>query len=691
MSKISTLLVTAALVAPTLAWAQGPTKRVASPSQISATSTYKSRLQQELTVEDPSLMRARPYTPGQQQTLSPNGKTAAVAPIQLATSSNALTAIRASQNQVVAVDSLDMVAFIHRQDITIWGGGTNDNGKYRYDVSIDGGSTFNNDIGALQTVFTNYGRYPQITAYKTPTAGAGPLNANFVWNGPTNRFPTPGWIGHVYGFADVATSGSPASTEHYLFDNEATLLPGGLCQGQPGEFWTVDFQFDGTNVMDSIYVMKGTYNSSTDDIDWVIAHRVAPGYDKTADGTATAIGPNIAFSPDGQHGWIGILSNIGTDPKNSTIFPVFFHSTDGGDTWGAPVEVDLDQFAWIADSLQSLWVDSLGNPASSGEATTAFDFDITVDNYGQVHMGVVIGTTGAGQAFSISSGLAKFYADVHSTPTGWDVAYIAPVLTFRGEFGTPNVVTQDNFAQISRTEDGSIIFYSWADSDTAQFTGNMNGVGLGVSDNIAPNLRIGARRVVDGAMAYPKLVTDGDLVWEGRMLIPTMAPTVIQTGNRYELPIVALELLQNDANLQTQFWYFGKDAYFEFGGGESEWCDPSGMNLGWSSWAFAGGNTACTATSQNPIDGQSDIVLHQSFPNPTAGNTVIRFELPAATELQMDLVNIYGQQVGVLAQGSFKAGVHDVTVSSSELAAGVYFYNLRAEGKVITKKMIVTK
>jgi hypothetical protein len=85
------------------------------------------------------------------------------------------------------------------------------------------------------------------------------------------------------------------------------------------------------------------------------------------------------------------------------------------------------------------------------------------------------------------------------------------------------------------------------------------------------------------------------------------------------------------------------------------------------------------------------IVLTQSYPNPTNNDAVIRFVLPAATNVQMDLVNVYGQTVATLANGQYSTGAHDVTVETSQLASGIYFYNLRTEGAVITKKMIVSK
>ena len=85
------------------------------------------------------------------------------------------------------------------------------------------------------------------------------------------------------------------------------------------------------------------------------------------------------------------------------------------------------------------------------------------------------------------------------------------------------------------------------------------------------------------------------------------------------------------------------------------------------------------------------VLLHQSFPNPTTGEATIKFDLSASTSIKMDLVNMYGQQVATLATGTYSAGSHEVIANTSNLASGVYFYNLHAGNEVYTKKMVVVK
>lgn len=688
-----TTLVAGLLLAPSLMFGQGDRKSkvVISQDALNKTASYQAKKDQALRFEDPSMMTANPvisnYTP------SPSGKVNAVNPVAVGRASNAFTCLRGEQNQVWASDSYDMVLFMHRHDVTIWGGGGTENGKYRYDFSLDDGSTFVSDIGTMQNIYTNFGRYPNTTVYQDGTSGNPFTDLKVLYTGPTNSFPTPGWIGHVYGVSELTTTNPPANTptEHYLFDTDNTLLPGGLCEGLDGEFWSVEVQWDGSTEMDSLRVMKGTWNPVTSDVDWITYAKVDAMYDKSYDGSIAVVGPNVAFSPDGMTGYIGYLANIttGTGTNNSNLNPCFIKTTDGGVTWGTPIEANLDAIPWISDTLQTLWitVDTVSgdtNPASSGMATCAFDYDITVDKNGNPHMAVVIGT--AADGFAISSGLAKFVGDVWSPDGGatWNCKYIAPALCFRGDFGINDPITMDNYVQIATDEAGDRIFISWEDTDTAAVTGpTMNGVGFGVVDQLAPNLRIASWRISDGFQTCPQLVTDGDFLWEGRSLMSTMSPTVLNPGglDNYHMPIVSLEMVTGSPGDPCQFHYFGNDAIIN----ESDYVDPLSLILTWDNIL-----TGCTTVD---IDDEvaSDIQLFQSYPNPTTGEAAIMFELPATMNVTLDVVNMYGQQVATLIDTELGSGMHEAVINTSDLSAGVYFYNLRTKDQVLTKRMVVAK
>ncbi|MEY3445237.1 MAG: hypothetical protein RLZZ519_3518 [Bacteroidota bacterium] len=684
MKKFTTLAL-AGLVASSV-FGQSPEKQkfVASPEQM-AKSVQNVKDMMYFYDETQPIVKAMLLN-NQGPTITTNGKVSAVSPVTIGTAGNAFTCLRGEQTQVSVNNDLDMVTFTHRNNQTVFGGIS---GHLRYDVSIDNGSTFSSEIGVLNPTSSAFAaRYPNGLIYN-PAGNTNPLDAKVVYVAPTVN--ANAWDGHVNGVSSVSPGGSPTITEHESFQTTGTYLPGGLTEGLPGEFWAIDNEWDGAGFPGEINVYKGTYASG--DVTWASAGQLVPNHYTGFDGTPSMVGPNLAASPDGSVLWIGWLGDLVGGP-DSTYQPCFSKSTDNGATWSTPVAYNLNAEAWVADSLQSLWIDSLGNPASTGRATSTFDFDLTVDGNGNPHMAIVVASGSSSStpdpSYSVYPGLAKFVADVYSTDGGatWDIAYISPVLTFRTiTFGaTASTVSMDNFPQICRSEDGGFVFFSWADSDTALVTGNANGIGFGESDNLAPNLRIAGRNVNTGEQSYPQLITDGDLIWEGRALYPTMGNVAVNgAANCWNLPIVILEMPGGEPVDPANFYYFGNDAEIC----ASTMCEPASMSLSWDAFAFSGATPPCAVGVDNNVE--SNVVLGNAFPNPTADQSVITFELPAISNVSLDLVNVYGQQVAVLANGEFAAGAHRVVANTEKLASGVYFYNLRTNGQVISKKLVVSK
>ena len=94
----------------------------------------------------------------------------------------------------------------------------------------------------------------------------------------------------------------------------------------------------------------------------------------------------------------------------------------------------------------------------------------------------------------------------------------------------------------------------------------------------------------------------------------------------------------------------------------------------------------------------SGYTLEQNFPNPVStgtlsGNseTVIRFELPVAGNIRLDVFNTSGEKVATMVEGFREAGVHSHRFNAKGLASGIYFYTLEAGGKRLTGKMMLLR
>lgn len=79
------------------------------------------------------------------------------------------------------------------------------------------------------------------------------------------------------------------------------------------------------------------------------------------------------------------------------------------------------------------------------------------------------------------------------------------------------------------------------------------------------------------------------------------------------------------------------------------------------------------------------------FPNPTNDNATMFFNLVEDENINLEVVNMMGQQVVVKSFGQMLSGNHRVEIPASELASGFYFVNLRTNGGIVSTKMQVVK
>jgi hypothetical protein len=88
--------------------------------------------------------------------------------------------------------------------------------------------------------------------------------------------------------------------------------------------------------------------------------------------------------------------------------------------------------------------------------------------------------------------------------------------------------------------------------------------------------------------------------------------------------------------------------------------------------------------------------LDQNLPNPFNPKTMIRFALPNTGNARLDVFDVEGRRVRVLADGNHEAGEHELTWDGRDdagrsLSSGVYFYRLQAEELNETRKMLLLK
>ena len=118
-----------------------------------------------------------------------------------------------------------------------------------------------------------------------------------------------------------------------------------------------------------------------------------------------------------------------------------------------------------------------------------------------------------------------------------------------------------------------------------------------------------------------------------------------------------------------------------------------------SDWLNSPKEIPVTNVTQGQIP--SYVTLYQSEPNPfipgrNGTETAISFSLPNGTPVSLNIFDVKGRLVTTLVSGYRAQGPHQVpwdgkNARGRRVASGVYFYQLRAGGQAISRKMVLLR
>jgi hypothetical protein len=83
--------------------------------------------------------------------------------------------------------------------------------------------------------------------------------------------------------------------------------------------------------------------------------------------------------------------------------------------------------------------------------------------------------------------------------------------------------------------------------------------------------------------------------------------------------------------------------------------------------------------------------LSQNYPNPFNPSTVINYQIPHAAKVTIKIYDIIGNEVSTLVDGHKAVGSYSVTYNASDLASGIYIYELRSNEFISRNKMMLIK
>lgn len=87
----------------------------------------------------------------------------------------------------------------------------------------------------------------------------------------------------------------------------------------------------------------------------------------------------------------------------------------------------------------------------------------------------------------------------------------------------------------------------------------------------------------------------------------------------------------------------------------------------------------------------TEFALLQNFPNPFNPLTVVNYQLAVDSKVFLKVFDVLGNEVKTLVEETQNPGNYSVNFDAAELSAGIYFYQLKTNSYIKTRKMILIK
>ena len=127
--------------------------------------------------------------------------------------------------------------------------------------------------------------------------------------------------------------------------------------------------------------------------------------------------------------------------------------------------------------------------------------------------------------------------------------------------------------------------------------------------------------------------------------------------------------------------------FVDFGGGKSKIrisADQGGFNLNWFELSLI-------TSAENNDNLEPNFFLNQNYPNPFNPITNIDYSINKKENIRLSVFDVLGREVKVLIKSIKNPGNYSITFDASKLTSGVYYYQLKSEELILTKKLLLLK
>lgn len=309
----------------------------------------------------------------------------------------------------------------------------------------------------------------------------------------------------------------------------------------------------------------------------------------------------------------------------------------------------------------------------------------------------------------------QFQADAEALDNGLP-GVVAPYYTFYFH-GDENTVVDPTVGQFRLFHRGNKLFIGLDTDDNAvngiEGEGGRDGFRITISslDSLKAGLggalagiqfdfsidSTGAARL--GNYAATLAAANPDAIQAGVSLKGTSTvadPQDVDSGYQMEVAIDLTALGYPDGLGDRQMWialnYFDGDALQDDAQsyGTRTWIIGE-RNVGATLYGYLDPNTLIV-TAEETDPNALELRTLGSYPNPTAGTATLRYELPRAGEVTVDLYDVLGRRVQTLQMGLQSVGLQSATIDATGLSAGSYVFRVRMDdGTSATGRMLVTR
>ena len=627
-------------------------------------------------------------------------------------------------------EDLNAVSFIHRKpaDYVPYPEPTSANaesGVLVGMVSQDWGATWNTTC--IWNDSNNWARYPQGGIYNpiSPAINTTIDNAYIVATAPITQVNTTlGWIGNAFaskqmGAANNNNSISVVPNAQQFFPSASPSLGIGNTDFARLDFQSLDngylmalgsiFQdVNGATSAAQNYtgakVLKGSFNSGV--FAWS-GEAITPSVTSSGGTSNLIAAPSMAWSEDGT---VGYVVHIGCSPNtlgnNVGFQPIVWKSVNGS-SWTKVNGIDFN-----SPTMSSVTESIVSTRLNGNVAIPFFDFTMgistTVDKDYNLHIAATVrGTVSSdpdslgftylftnadGESYSYKhvKGLRPYLYDfIGDGVSTWTVVTIDslpsegpgtrptdngfesnPWDATGGANGTDKV-SSDARIQLSRTPDGKYVIYTFAESDTS-ITSNPVTLVSGVKWNQFPNVKARMMDVDDKTVspteinvtrppaAYPNIITNVSV--RSRAYFHYTSPKCKLVG-----------ALNNDVYFYLPITVSSNSFLKQL--------EPVTHRYISALLKFEGG----VGISKNSINSVKNINI---YPNPTNGNTTLAIDLKNNANVEVTVTNMVGQIVKSTKTIGY-SGTNKINVDVNGLAKGIYTVNVKLDGAISTKKLIV--